>query len=268
MCEDDTLELSKPVDSRSRRREWRNRYPGLRRHRSRERWYPTDEPAQHDQASLSCAAKAVELELQHVRLPGLLTLPPQASGLVVFAHGSGSSRLSPRNQLVAQALQQANLGTLLFDLLTETEEQEDQATRRHRFDIDLLSGRLVDATAWLAHQPDTENLRYGYFGASTGAAAAIRAAAESEWGVEAIVSRGGRPDLAGPALVSVTAPTLLIVGGADIEVLRLNEQAMAQMHTRVGLEIIPGATHLFEEPGALQQVAKLAQRWFTRYLMG
>lgn len=201
-----------------------------------------------------------------VRLEGILNLPEGAPGVVVFAHGSGSSRHSPRNRLVARALQEGGLGTLLMDLLTPEEEALDQQTGQYRFDIPLLANRLVGAADWLAHTPETSDLGIGYFGASTGAGAALMAAARRPEGVQAIVSRGGRPDLAGPALARVDAPTLLIVGGNDVPVIAMNREALARLPDGKRLEIIPGATHLFEEPGALEQVARLARQWFQHYL--
>ena len=201
-----------------------------------------------------------------VGLAGDLIVPADAPGIVVFAHGSGSSRLSPRNQAVAARLRQDGFATLLMDLLTADEEYEERFTRHLRFDIPLLAGRLVDATRFVADLDTTRGLPIGYFGASTGAAAALVAAAELGDEIRAVVSRGGRPDLAGDALPLVTAPTLLIVGGADTMVLELNRQAMASMHTQVEIEIVPGATHLFSEPGALEQVADLAAGWFGKYL--
>lgn len=196
-----------------------------------------------------------------------LRVPPDARGLVVFAHGSGSSRLSPRNRAVAEALHRRKLGTLLLDLLTQPEEAIDLRTAEYRFDIDLLGERVVAATDWLQDRDDIGRLPLGYFGASTGAAAALRAAAARPDVVRAIVSRGGRPDLAGDVLSRVTAPTLLIVGGRDEPVIELNEQAQAQMTSaQVELRIVPGATHLFEEPGALEQVEQLAGEWFVRFL--
>ncbi len=201
-----------------------------------------------------------------VRLGGVLSLPEGAPGIVVFAHGSGSSRQSPRNQLVARALQEGGLGTLLMDLLTLEEETLDQQTRQYRFDISLLANRLICAAEWLAQIPETASLGVGYFGASTGAAAALLAAARRPEGVQAIVSRGGRPDLAGPALAQVEAPTLLIVGGNDVPVIAMNREAMESLPGEKELEIIPGASHLFEEPGALEHVARLARQWFQRYL--
>jgi dienelactone hydrolase len=203
-----------------------------------------------------------------VHLTGDLIVPVGAPGIVVFAHGSGSSRLSPRNQAVAARLRRDGFGTLLMDLLTADEEYEERFTRHLRFDIPLLAGRLVDATRFVASHAATEELSVGYFGASTGAAAALVAAAELGDEIRAVVSRGGRPDLAGDALPLVTAPTLLIVGGADTVVLELNRQAMELMRTEVQLEVVPGATHLFSEPGALEQVADLAAAWFGKYLAG
>ena len=201
-------------------------------------------------------------------LDGNLGVPAGARGIVLFAHGSGSSRHSPRNRYVAGVLREAGLATLLMDLLTADEEAIDLQTQRLRFDISLLADRLVGATDWLAQNPNTRDLRIGYFGASTGAAAALVAAAERPNAVGAIVSRGGRPDLAGAALARVRAPTLLIVGGHDIPVIGMNQEAMAQLHVETKLEIVPGATHLFEEPGALEEVARLAREWLARYLSG
>src|SRR5438552_15049353 len=199
-------------------------------------------------------------------LSGNLTIPENAMALVLFAHGSGSSRHSPRNQFVARTLNRADLGTLLFDLLTSDEEALDTYTREHRFNISLLAERLVHATKWAGQQEKTRELRIGYFGSSTGGAAALLAAAELPQHVGAVVSRGGRPDLAGDALPKVQAPTLLIVGGNDDIVIELNDTARDQMRCEVNLEIIPGATHLFEEAGALEQVAKLASDWFVDHL--
>lgn len=192
----------------------------------------------------------------------------QAKTLVLFAHGSGSSRHSPRNQFVARTLNGAGLGTLLFDLLTPDEEAVDLYTREHRFDIGLLAKRLVYATKWSRQQKHTRELVIGYFGSSTGGAAALVAAAQLPDEISAVVSRGGRPDLAGDALSKVKAPTLLIVGGEDHVVIDLNEQARAQMKCDVKIDIVPGATHLFEEPGALEIVAKLASDWFVTHLSG
>jgi putative phosphoribosyl transferase len=201
-----------------------------------------------------------------VLLEANLTLPERAYGIVLFAHGSGSSRHSPRNLCVARQLNAGNLATLLVDLLTPDEEAIDLQTRHLRFDIGLLAERLVGATDWLAEQPETRDLRIGYFGASTGAAAALVAAIRPR-AVGAIVSRGGRPDLAGPeALARVRAPTLLIVGGNDGPVIALNQAAYVQLHCEKQLVIVPDATHLFEEPGALDVVARLARDWFERHL--
>jgi putative phosphoribosyl transferase len=205
-------------------------------------------------------AEPVIIPAGAVRLPGTLTLPGYPLGVVVFAHGSGSSRFSPRNRLVADRLVAANLGTLLFDLLTPAEAD----VRANVFDIALLADRLRAATEWLAARPATADLSVGYFGASTGAAAALVAAARAAIG--AVVSRGGRPDLAGDALGRVTAPTLLIVGGLDAAVLELNRQALMRLDGVRQLAVVPRATHLFEEPGALEHAALLATRWFERYL--
>ncbi|TDD69853.1 phosphoribosyltransferase [Jiangella aurantiaca] len=195
-----------------------------------------------------------------------LTVPASARGVVLFAHGSGSSRHSPRNRQVARALQRRGLATMLTDLLTQDEEREDLATGRHRFDIGLLSLRLELASRWLAAEPSTAGLPLAYFGASTGAAAALVAAAASSGRVRAVVSRGGRPDLAGDALADVDAPTLLIVGGRDEAVIGLNQDALLAMRTVREIAIVPGATHLFEEPGALDDVARLAGDWFITHL--
>lgn len=200
-------------------------------------------------------------------LEGDLVIPEKATAVIAFAHGSGSSRHSPRNQYVARVLQQGGLGTLLFDLLTAEEERIDMRTAHLRFDIDLLARRLSEATAWLKKDAETRDLLVGYFGASTGAAAALVAAAHRPRDVFAVVSRGGRPDLAGASLPLVKAPTLLIVGGEDEPVIGMNEHAFAQLRMEEKrLEIVPGATHLFEEPGALEQVAILARDWFQRQL--
>jgi putative phosphoribosyl transferase len=201
------------------------------------------------------------------RIEADLHVPDRAIGLVIFAHGSGSSRFSTRNRTVAESLQTKGLGTLLLDLLTRDEEQIDLRTREHRFDIDRLGRRVVAATDWIHTRDDLRALWIGYFGASTGAAAALIAAAERPSIVRAVVSRGGRPDLAGPALTQVTTPTLLIVGSHDEPVIALNKGAVAQMRSaRVELAIVPGATHLFEEPGTLEEVERLAGDWFVRYL--
>jgi pimeloyl-ACP methyl ester carboxylesterase len=202
----------------------------------------------------------------HTALAGDLAIPSQAVGIVLFAHGSGSSRFSPRNRFVAGELNRAGIGTLLLDLLTEEEEDLDLQTGALRFNLPLLAQRLARATAWLMKQPRAHGMRLGYFGASTGAAAALMAAAEHPERISAVVSRGGRPDLAGEALARVKAPTLLIVGGHDPQVIELNEHAFAQLKAVKALEIVPNATHLFEEPGALEEVARLARGWFRRYL--
>jgi putative phosphoribosyl transferase len=202
-----------------------------------------------------------------VTLEGDLHVPDRATGVVLFAHGSGSSRHSPRNRLVARELQDAGLATLLIDLLTPSEEAVDQQAGHLRFDISLLAERLIAATHWLADEPSTHALSVGYFGASTGGGAALVAAAALPQTVGAVVSRGGRPDLAGEALARVRSATLLIVGGRDLLVLDLNRAAMARMPGEVRLEIVPGATHLFEESGALETVAHLARDWFLRNLV-
>jgi putative phosphoribosyl transferase len=204
----------------------------------------------------------VEVRAGPVQLAGHLTIPENPTGLVVFAHGSGSSRHSPRNRFVAGVLNEAGLGTLLFDLLTVEEEYD----RANVFDIELLARRLVDVTGWLGAQPGMRGLSVGYFGASTGAAAALWAAADPDVDVASVVSRGGRPDLAGPKLAAVTAPTLLIVGGYDDVVIELNRDAQARLRCENRLAIVPGATHLFEEPGTLQQAAELARDWFADHL--
>jgi len=195
-------------------------------------------------------------------LEGRLEVPGSAQGLVLFAHGSGSSRFSPRNNFVAAALRAAGLGTFLFDLLTAVEG----ADRGKVFDIELLAERLVQATNWIARDSRLQSLSFGYFGASTGASAALVAAARSDVEIGAVVSRGGRPDLAAPALGQVRAPTLLIVGGLDLPVIEMNRAALAELRCEKRLEIVPGATHLFEEPGTLEQVVDLAREWFIRYL--
>jgi putative phosphoribosyl transferase len=210
--------------------------------------------------------RAVRIPVGPVELQGNLDVPEDAKGVVLFAHGSGSGRHSPRNRYVARALKERGLATLLIDLLTPDEEEVDLRTGRLRFDIGLLALRLAGATDWLRREPDTRDLRIGYFGASTGAGAALVAAAERPQEVGAVVSRGGRPDLAGDALPLVEAPTLLIVGGDDERVLRMNEEAFARLRVEKRLEVIPGAGHLFEEPGALEEVARLAAGWFTRHL--
>lgn len=201
-----------------------------------------------------------------VTLRGLLGVPENARGVVLFAHGSGSGRLSSRNNFVARSLQDAGLATLLIDLLTQEEERIDAGTGHLRFDIPFLATRLQAATEWLTQTPDTRSLAIGYFGASTGAAAALVAAAAMPDQVGAVVSRGGRPDLAGESLPEVKAPTLLIVGSRDVSVIPLNEDALGQLRCEKKLEIVPGASHLFEEPGTLEVVARLAASWFTKHL--
>src|SRR5262245_19869478 len=210
----------------------------------------------------------VQIHAESEVLSGNLTIPDNASVLVLFVHGSGSSRHSPRNQFVARTLNDAGLATLLFDLLTPEEEAMDLRTREHRFNIGLLAERLLQATKWTKQQEQTHDLCVGYFGSSTGGGAALVAAAKIPHDVGAIVSRGGRPDLAGDALPNVQAPTLLIVGGHDDIVIELNEMARDRIRCEVKLEIVPGATHLFEEPGALENVAQLASDWFVSHLGG
>lgn len=211
-------------------------------------------------------SEAVQIPAGAVRLDGDLAIPARARGMVVFAHGSGSRRHSSRNRYVARELNAAGLGTLLLDLLTRDEEAVDLRTRHLRFDIGLLAGRLVAAADWLGNTTETRTPRLGYFGASTGGGAALVAAAQRPETIAAVVSRGGRPDLAGAALANVIAPTLLIVGGDDLPVIEMNEDAMRRMRCEVRLEIVPGATHLFEEPGTLERVAALARAWFERVL--
>jgi dienelactone hydrolase len=214
----------------------------------------------------SALSDAVQIPDGSARLNGDLHVPVRSQGLVIFAHGSGSSRFSPRNRQVAEALESAGFATLLLDLLTREEESVDIYTTQFRFDIGLLGRRVIAAADWAAGQPSLRDLKIGYFGASTGAAAALIAAAERPEISAAVVSRGGRPDLAGDALPRVQTPTLLIVGGDDEVVIELNEEAKRRMKTIVRLEIVPGATHLFEEPGALEQVQRLAIEWFRQYL--
>jgi pimeloyl-ACP methyl ester carboxylesterase len=220
-----------------------------------------------DRASATAAVRhTVRLNVGPVILEGDLAFPPDARGVVLFAHGSGSSRHSPRNRFVAERLHDARLATLLFDLLTEEEEAIDRRTAHLRFDIGLLTERLVGATDWLIQQPEAADLPVGYFGASTGGGAALATAARRPARIAAVVSRGGRPDLAGDALPAVRAPTLLIVGGDDGTVITLNERALARLGASVKeLSIVPGASHLFEEPGKLEEVARLATDWFGRY---
>ena len=220
-------------------------------------------------AGINVNEQVVHLRLHRGEtLTGDIAVPAHASGLVIFAHGSGSGRLSPRNRAVASALWSAGFATLLLDLLTLREERVDEITRQHRFDIQLLADRLVAAVDWAIEEPSVRDLPIGLFGASTGAAAALIAAARRQSVVLAVVSRGGRPDLAGAALERVKAPTLLIVGGYDHQVIELNEQALARLSCVKRLEIVPRATHLFEEPGALSRVAALAADWFTANLVG
>jgi putative phosphoribosyl transferase len=208
-------------------------------------------------------AQLVHLEADSVELEGELMIPAGAKGVLIFAHGSGSSRHSPRNKFVAEVLQKEGVATLLFDLLTEKEDEVYET----RFDISLLTKRLIAATKWLEKQPAAINLKIGYFGASTGAAAALEAAASLGEKIRAVVSRGGRPDLALDSLSKVKSPTLLIVGGNDDVVIELNEKALQEITMEKKLEIIPGATHLFEEPGTLEKVAYLATEWFKKYLV-
>jgi putative phosphoribosyl transferase len=207
-----------------------------------------------------------EVKIAPEGLAGDLAIPERSLGVVLFAHGSGSSRHSPRNRYIADVLQQTGCATLLLDLLTAAEEQVDLATGHLRFAIDPLAGRLLGATDWLQREPQTHNLPIAYFGASTGAGAALVAAAERPKLIKAVVSRGGRPDLAGRALSRVQAPTLLIVGGEDHPVISLNQKAMAQLGCEKRLSIVPGATHLFEERGTLEEVAKLARDWLETHL--
>jgi putative phosphoribosyl transferase len=210
----------------------------------------------------------VTIDVGHVSLGGTLGVPRETTGVVLFAHGSGSSRFSARNRFVARVLRDAGIATLLLDLLSPSEEEVDLVTRHHRFDIAMLADRLVAAIDWLATEASTRNLRVGLFGASTGGGAALVAAAERPIRVAAVVSRGGRPDLAEDALPLVRAPTLLIVGERDEEVIDLNERARDHMRAETRLEIVPRATHLFEEPGALEEVARLARVWFLQRLSG
>jgi putative phosphoribosyl transferase len=211
---------------------------------------------------VSADEREVIVPADGVQLQGILAVPSDARGVILFAHGSGSGRLSPRNNAVARALQDGNLATLLVDLLTEGEARD----RRYVFDIDLLARRLLSCTAWLRGERETSNLPVGYFGASTGGGAALVAAAQSGSEVGAVVSRGGRPDLAGQFLPLVQCPTLLIVGGNDRPVIALNEQARAQLRALTQLVVVPGASHLFEEPGTLEEVSRLARAWFLRHL--
>ncbi len=218
---------------------------------------------------LRVQAREVEMTLDSVSLKGTLGLVPGATGLVLFVHGSGSGRFSSRNRFVARELQLGGLSTLLFDLLSEEEERVDQFSGELRFNIELLTRRVVGVTGWLQHNAETRTLGIGYFGASTGAAAALEAAAhfsDRPDAVKAVVSRGGRPDLAMETLPSVAAPTLLMVGGNDYAVIQMNRQALARLTAPKEMKIIPGASHLFEEPGTLEEVSRLAREWFLRYL--
>jgi pimeloyl-ACP methyl ester carboxylesterase len=207
-------------------------------------------------------ARGIRIPIGRAQLEGELTIPAGARGIVLFAHGSGSSRHSPRNQFVARVIHESGNGTLLFDLLTRSEEIEDERNAHLRFDIGLLAKRLADATRWVKCQPEARHLGIGYFGSSTGGAAALVAAAELDGSIDAVVSRGGRPDLAGDALQRVQSPTLLIVGEYDDVVIGLNDDALAKLDRVKEMKIVPGATHLFEEPGALEEVARLAAAWF------
>lgn len=206
------------------------------------------------------------IQLSTVTLKGNLVIPENPTGLIIFAHGSGSGRLSKRNQHVAQVLQQENLATLLLDLLTEEEDSIDEVTREFRFDIPMLAQRLIEVVHWSKHHADLKQLGIGFFGASTGAAAALIASARLSHDIDAVVSRGGRPDLAIDVLDKVTSPTLLIVGGADTDVIPLNEQALKALACHKKMEIVEGATHLFEEPGTLDEAAKHATHWFIHYI--
>lgn len=208
----------------------------------------------------------VSIKAGEANLQGDLSVPESAAGIVIFAHGSGSSRKSPRNRFVAEFLYEASLGTLLMDLLTEEEERLDEATGHLRFDIELLAKRLAAASGWVDDHPQTKGLPLGFFGASTGAAAALVAAVRAPQPVAAIVSRGGRPDLAGDSIGRVGAPTLLIVGGSDHHVMELNRKALTALECEKRLEVVKGASHLFEEPGALETVAELARDWFVARL--
>jgi putative phosphoribosyl transferase len=218
----------------------------------------------HSTQTATARARDVQIRSGKVNLEGDLSIPAGAQGVVLFAHGSGSSRHSPRNQFVARTIREAGVGTLLFDLLTKEEEGIDVHTRHLRFDIGLLAERLIDATYWL--KGDLSHLDVGFFGSSTGGGAALVAAAELGENVGAVVSRGGRPDLAGDALPQVTCPTLLLVGGLDYPVIKMNQEAFARLRCEKELKIVPGATHLFEEPGTLEEVARLAADWFQRHL--
>jgi len=217
--------------------------------------------------NLNVEEREISMECGGVWLQGSLAVPQDAQGIVLFVHGSGSSRHSPRNRFVARTLQAQGMATLLFDLLTQKEERVDQVTAEHRFDIGLLADRLIGATQWVMQQPELMELKIGYFGASTGAAAALIAAAEHPHAISAVVSRGGRPDLGGDALQRVQAPTLLIVGGEDTVVIEMNREALAKLGCPLKkLVIVPGASHLFEEPGTLEEAAGAAAEWFTHHL--
>jgi pimeloyl-ACP methyl ester carboxylesterase len=220
----------------------------------------------NNSASLLPSEFEVGIQLGYETVGATLAIPADAHGIILFAHGSGSSRFSRRNRAVAASLNQANFATLLLDLFTRSEEARDALTGELRFNIPFLAQRLADATEWVRKDPRTRALPIGYFGASTGAAAALVAAAEHPEGIRAVVSRGGRPDLAGGSLVHVRAPTLLIVGERDVEVLHLNRLAQQQLRSPSKIEIVPEATHLFEEPGALEKVAALAKNWFAVHL--
>lgn len=211
--------------------------------------------------------ETVRIQMDSIILEGDLEIPEGAEGIVIFAHGSGSSRHSIRNKSVAKTLRQNKMATLLFDLLTPEEEEIDNVTAHLRFDIDLLSERLIGTTDWVLQNPATKSLNIGYFGASTGAAAALSAASKRSDKIGAVVSRGGRPDLAKQSLSSLKAPTLLIVGGKDYQVIDMNREALKMLNCKKELQIIPGATHLFEEQGALEEVAKIAGNWFVEYLI-
>jgi dienelactone hydrolase len=208
----------------------------------------------------------ISIPAEDIHIEGILHIPKQVKGIVLFVHGSGSSRFSQRNHYVAKVLQQANIATLLFDLLTTEEEAIDVKTATYRFDISFLADRLDAATQWVLHNPVLRKLPIGYFGASTGGGAALVTAARQAHLIKAVVSRGGRPDMAGESLAYVKAPTLLIVGGLDGTVIDLNQQALRQLKCEKEIKIVPGATHLFEEPGKLEEVAKLAEAWFGKYL--
>lgn len=212
------------------------------------------------------SAQDVNFSFKGVKLNGQLKMPPDALGLVIFAHGSGSSQRSPRNQVVAEKLRQAGLGTLLFDLLTAEEEESEAYTRHLRFNISFLAERLIAATRWALDRATPSDINVGYFGSSTGAGAALVAAAQLRETIGAVVSRGGRPDLAGKALAEVTAPTLLIVGKEDAPIIRLNEEAYGQLNCGKALRLVPGASHLFEEEGKLELVADMASEWFSNHL--